>query len=126
MLLMTVGGSNNVPSTKKDVKLYSLSGDFSVPSCLQNLADLQINRANAAGATLGPGLFKLCSENPTNMLKNQIFLSKMEFHLYVVVHKLMVTKIVSVTTPAMTLGLNQEISNMIITNLDLHVTQLWD
>ena len=60
------------------------------------------------------------------MLKSQIFLSKMESHLYVVVHKLMITKIVSVTTPAMILGLNQEISNMIITNLDLHITQLWD
>ena len=58
MLLMTVGGSNNVPSTKKYVNLYSLSGDFSVPSCLQNLADLTFNRVNAAGATLGPGLFK--------------------------------------------------------------------
>ena len=66
------------------------------------------------------------SEDPTNMLKSQIFLSKMESHLYVVVHKLMITKIVSVTTPAMILGLNQEISNMIITNLDLHITQLWD
>ena len=58
MLLLTVGGSNDVPNTKKYVKLYSLSGDFSVPSCLQNLADLLINRANAAGATLGPGLCK--------------------------------------------------------------------
>ena len=58
MLLMTVGGSNNEPNTKKYVKLYSLSGDFSVPSCLQNLADLLINRVNAAGATLGPGLYK--------------------------------------------------------------------
>ena len=70
--------------------------------------------------------YHLRSENPTNVLKSQSFLSKMESHLYVVVHKLMVTKIASATTPAMTLGLNQEISNMIITNLDIHVTQLLD
>ena len=64
--------------------------------------------------------------NPNKMLKMNISCAKMESHLYVEEHKLLATKIASATIPAMTLGLKQEISNMIITNRDIHVTQLWD
>ena len=59
---MTVGGGSFI--TEGRVNLYSLSGDLSVPTCLQNLANLPLssgkigNRQYAAGATLGPGLCK--------------------------------------------------------------------
>ena len=55
---MTVGGSKTIPNTKRFVKLYSLSGDLAVPTCLQNLANLPDNRQYSAGATLGSGLCK--------------------------------------------------------------------
>ena len=38
---MTVGG--NAITTEGRVNLYSLSGDLTVPACLQNLANLKLN-----------------------------------------------------------------------------------
>ena len=38
---MTVGG--NAMTTEGRVNLYSLSGDLTVPTCLQNLANLKLN-----------------------------------------------------------------------------------
>ena len=38
---MTVGG--HAMATEGRVNLYSLSGDLTVPTCLQNLANLKLN-----------------------------------------------------------------------------------
>ena len=38
---MTVGGDGS--TTEGRVNLYSLSGDLTVPACLQNLANLELN-----------------------------------------------------------------------------------
>ena len=44
---MTVGGDTT--TTEGRVNLYSLSGDLTVPACLQDLANLKLNPPGTSG-----------------------------------------------------------------------------